>query len=402
MTAAPVTHPSVSDRPEAGAPRPRSLRVLHVISGLFYGGGQRVVVDLLRELPSAARAECRLCLLGSGGTLLDDLADVTLAYDGQYNTLKTLWRGARALRRVVREQQVDVLHTHGVDADLIGALAVCGTGVIQLCHLHITPPAGGAGSWKSRLRRRLLRRLTSRARTRFIAVSDAVREQMAAYYGIPLERITTVRNGVRVAEFSVEAAPPRAASGELIIGAAGRLEPMKGFEFLIDAAARLRQQGVPFQLKIAGSGQRRDALQALARSHGIEQQVEFLGQVTDMPAFYRRLSVFVLPSVSTEGLPLVVLEAMAMGLPVVATRLAGAPEVIEDGRTGVLLPPGDSASLAAALARLAADRAQLSRLAAAGAAHVRSHFTVERAAAEVALVYEQVSSLCRRSAETVK
>jgi glycosyltransferase involved in cell wall biosynthesis len=120
---------------------------------------------------------------------------------------------------------------------------------------------------------------------------------------------------------------------------------------------------------------------------GISGLVQFLGPVQDMASFYRSLDVFVLPSVSTEGLPLVVLEAMASRVPVVATRLAGAPEVIESGVNGLLVPPGDVGVLAEALMGLAGDAKLRLKFAELGVAHVREKFTVERVAEQVAAVY---------------
>lgn len=371
-----------------------AVRVLHVVSGLFYGGGQRVVADLLRALPRAGAGafDCRLWTLGEGETPLTRMAGGSVAYDGRYNSPATLWGGSRELRRVLREQRIDILHTHGLDADLIGGLAVRGSKVRQVCHLHVSPPAAGTPeSWKAGVRRRLFRWLTGRRETRFIAVSEAVRQGMGGYYGIDPGRIRTVLNGVDVDEFGkADEGMRRGGEGErkrLVIGTAGRLEGMKGFEFLVEAAGLLASRGVEFEVRIAGKGSKRAELEAQAAELGVGERVRFVGHVSDMPEFYRGLDVFVLPSVSTEGLPLVVLESMAMGTPVVATRLAGAPEVIDDGETGLLAPPGDAEALADALGRLAGDEELRKELGAAGAAHVRERFTVERVAREVVEVY---------------
>jgi glycosyltransferase involved in cell wall biosynthesis len=222
-------------------------------------------------------------------------------------------------------------------------------------------------------------------------VSEAVRQQMAEYYGLPLGRIVTVRNGVDLGEFYREsAASTKSSTGLLVIGAAGRLEAMKGFEYLIAAVRELQELGIEFELRIAGIGSRQRDLEREVKSLGLDRKARFLGQVSDMAAFYRSVDVFALPSVSTEGLPLVVLEAMAMGLPVVATRLAGAPEVIEDGVNGLLVPPGDAPALARALSLLAADGELRRRLAMAGKSDVRHRFSVERVATEVTRVYRTV------------
>jgi len=368
------------------------MRSLHVINGRFFGGGHRSTLLLMDALEKIDGAETELCTLGEGGDLpLRGRQPIVVSFDGRYNDPRVLWSTARRLRRVVQEHDPDLLHTHGLDADLIGALAVRRCRARHVSHLRITPPLGRRESWKAGVRRRLLRYLTGREDTWFIAVSEAVRQQMAEYYGLPLERIVTIRNGVDLSEFGGENAPSvNRSEGPLVIGVAGRLEAMKGFEHLIAAAGALREQGIAFELRIAGSGSQQFDLEREARSLGIGEHVRFVGQIRDMPAFYRSVDVFVLPSVSTEGLPLVVLEAMAMGLPVVATCLAGVPEVIEDGLNGLLVPPGDPGALAKALSWLAVDGERRKRMAKAGQAHVRDKFPVERVAAEVTRVYETV------------
>lgn len=367
-------------------------RALHVINGRFFGGGHRSTLLLMDALERSGGAQTKLCTLGEGGDLpLQGRQPVVVSFDGRYNDPRVLWSAARQLRELVQEHDPDILHTHGVDADLIGALAVRRCRARHVSHLRITPPLGRQESWKARVRRRLLRYLTAREETWFIAVSEAVRQQMAEYYGFPVERIVTVQNGVDLSEFNGEKAPSvNRSGGPLVIGAAGRLEAMKGFEHLIAAAGKMREQGIEFVLRIAGSGSKQSDLERAANSLGIGGHVRFAGQVRNMPAFYNSVDVFVLPSVSTEGLPLVVLEAMAMGLPVVATCLAGAPEVIEDDVNGLLVPPGNPGALAQALSGLAVDRERCKRLARSGEAHVREKFTIERVAAEVTRVYQTV------------
>jgi glycosyltransferase involved in cell wall biosynthesis len=297
------------------------------------------------------------------------------------------------LREVIAAESVDVVHTHGVDADLIGGLALLGRRERHVCHLHVSPPARPEKSWKAALRRRLLRYLTGRDGAWFIAVSDSVRDAMARYYRLPPERMTTVRNGIDASEFDGRAngAVLGGQGDRVIFGTAARLERAKGLEFLIEAGGRLVRQRIPFEMRIAGTGRQRESLEQLARSLNIADRVHFLGPVqpADMPAFYQSLDVFVLPSLS-EGLPLVMLEAMAMAKPVAASRLAGIPEVIRDGVDGLLVPPGDAGALGDALAKLAGDPTWRQQLGAAARERVHENFTLERVAREIAQVYERV------------
>lgn len=372
------------------------IRALHVINGRFFGGGHRSTLLLMRALDEGGAAQTQLCTLGEGGALpLNGRVPMVVPFDGRYNNPKVLIGTALKLRKLIKAQRPDIVHTHGLDADLIGSLAVMGLSARHISHLRITPVFDANESWRVGMRRRLFRWLTALKGTRFIAVSEAVRQQMAKYYRIAKERIVTVRNGVDLTAFDGSRAEPdtQSATRTLQIGSAGRLAPMKGFEYLLDAAALVNAQGIEFRLHLAGSGSELVALRARADSLGIGGQVHFPGQLEDMRDYYRQLDLFVLPSVSTEGLPLVVLEASAMGVPVIATDLAGAPEVIDDGENGLLVPICDAQALAQAMRRMATDDALRDRLAQAGLARVRRDFSVQRVAVEVAVVYADLLKL---------
>ncbi len=164
---------------------------------------------------------------------------------------------------------------------------------------------------------------------------------------------------------------------------------MKGLEHLIDAVAELRQIGIRFELRIAGSGSLLDGLKQRASRAGVADEVAFTGHVEDMPAFYHQLDLFVLPSLS-EGLPLTVLEAMASGLPVVATNVGGTAEALRDGIDGFVVPPGDVAALISAISRLHESPELRRQMGAAGRARVVAEFSRERVAREVVEVYHRV------------
>lgn len=366
------------------------IQALHVINGRFFGGGHRSTLLLMRALDEGGAAQTQLCTLGEGGALpLNGRVPTVVPFDGRYNNPKVLMGTALKLRKLIKSVRPDIVHTHGLDADLIGSLALMGLSAKHISHLRITPVFDSNESWRVGMRRRLFRWLTGLKGTRFIAVSEAVRQQMAKYYCIAKQRIITVRNGVDLNAFDGATHKPVAESGPrpMQIGTAGRLAPMKGFEYLLDAAALVKAEGVDFDLRLAGSGSELDALQARAAALGISERVHFPGQIVEMRDFYRTLDLFVLPSVSTEGLPLVVLEASAMGVAVVATDLAGAPEVVDDDETGLLVPICDAQALAQAILRMATDDAFRIELAKAGLARVRRDFSVQRVAAEVAVVY---------------
>jgi glycosyltransferase involved in cell wall biosynthesis len=176
-----------------------------------------------------------------------------------------------------------------------------------------------------------------------------------------------------------------------VIGVAARLVPMKGLEYLVAAVAELHRRGLSCQLRIAGEGPSRSAVENLVSALNIPDRVSLLGEYKEMPQFYRSLDVFALPSVSTEGLPLSVLEAMSTGLPVVSTLISGIPEAVVDGVTGTLVPARDANALADALEPLVRSRAQRDCMGQAGRYRAETQFSLERMTAEVAALYRDVA-----------
>lgn len=187
-------------------------------------------------------------------------------------------------------------------------------------------------------------------RTDYICVGRHLAE-LAVERGVPSERVHFVPNAVKIptalaSPFTEAGRPPR-------IVAAGRLHPKKGFDVLIAAAALLRDRGLAFEVEIAGEGDERGKLEGLIAEHGLGDRVRLVGW-RDASAFLATGDVFAFPSYQ-EGFPLVLLEAMAVGLPVASSKIPGPDEMIIDGDSGRLLPPGDAGALADALAALVAN-----------------------------------------------
>jgi glycosyltransferase involved in cell wall biosynthesis len=168
-----------------------------------------------------------------------------------------------------------------------------------------------------------------------------------------------------------------------------RLDPRKGLPILLQAVGLALSKLPEATLLIGGDGEERATLERRARELGLAGRVEFAGPVHDPPAFYRRCDLFALPSLD-EGFGLVVLEAMASGLPVIGTRVGGVPELIEHDRNGLLVEPGDAPAIAEALRTLWADPARRARLAEAGRS-TAARFTSARAAALTQAVYEALA-----------
>jgi glycosyltransferase involved in cell wall biosynthesis len=173
----------------------------------------------------------------------------------------------------------------------------------------------------------------------------------------------------------------------LLVGTVGRLHPQKGFASLLAAVARVRERLPAIRLLLVGGGALRRDLVARAEALGLAEVVIFAGSRGDVPEILAALDLFVLPSL-WEGLPNAVLEAMAAGLPVVATAAGGTPEVVVDGETGLLVPPGDVTALAEAIERLLRDPGLRRKMGEAGRKRVEGHFTIEQTVAQTVALYE--------------
>jgi glycosyltransferase involved in cell wall biosynthesis len=362
-------------------------QVLIIISGLMLGGGQKVALDLLAGARSS-RIRARLVLLGCAYEDLHNKASECIRYDGHYNSIVSLLRSGWYLRRRLRRYPGVLIHTHGWDADIIGWIARAGLGTQQLMHLHVTPEWLHSAAFRHRARRWISRRAMQQGGVRVAAVSEAVRQFWASGLDVHPEKFDVVRNGVDVDRFH-----PGLVTDHLstcVIGVAARLDSMKGIEFLLDTLGILNEEGSDFRLKVAGEGRLRRSLEERCASRGIDDRTEFLGHVDDMPGFYRTIDIFVLPSVSSEGLPLGVLEAMASGVPVVGTTVGGTPEAVRDAVEGLLVPPRDVSALTVALRRLLENPDERSMMGKAGRARAVDEFSLERFLREIRDLYDEI------------
>jgi glycosyltransferase involved in cell wall biosynthesis len=222
-----------------------------------------------------------------------------------------------------------------------------------------------------------------------IAVSLDTAVRLEALFGWPREKIRVVHNGIPVtprrsgADEDLRAQVPRGHEAVVLVPA--RLDPLKGHEFLFEAAREL----AGIQVVLVGDGPERRRLQALAHELGIAERVTFLGFREDVPRLLEAADVVVLPSLA-EGLPLAVLEAMAAGTPLVATAIGGTDEAVVDGVTGLLVPPGDASALAAAVNRVLKEPEEARQRAEAAGARVASDFTADQMVAKVESVYDEL------------
>ena len=314
------------------------IRVVHLTHGLGYGGLEKLLVEFARHT-DRERFELKFVSFSGRGALADDIESLgwpVITLD-QPEGLRpgAVWQ----LAALLRTWQANILHTHDPKTLIYGAPAARLARVphtVHTCHGNILVPASRAA--------RAFQMAFYFAGT-MVCVSDGTVRQMVEI-GINPRRIQIILNGIDTALFSFAGPRP----GESAVTVA-RLSPEKDIGSLLRAVAIIRETCPSFRLEIAGDGVCMADLQAAVRNLGLENQVRFLGQVRDVRAVLERASLFILPSL-TEGVSLTLLEAMACGLPVVATRVGGTPEVVADGETGLLVPPGSPVELAQAILKL--------------------------------------------------
>jgi len=362
----------------------KGRRILYVDTGRSFGGAERITL-LLASAFAAQGAEVLCFASEKAETFREELrrSGVEAIPFQETDCL------ARALpfMRAAEEIRPDIVHVHRTWplGDRFASLAAKRAGVRRVVATeHVR--------WEScGLRDRSTKRIVARFDDRIVAVSGPVRESLVRYWKIDPGRITIIRNGIPIGERREEGEeggedpfPPWA---RVRIGAIGRLETQKGFDLLLDAFARLRQERPEAALLIVGEGSVRGELEEAARRLAFGEAVRFAGAVPDAGPFLRRFDLFVLPS-RWEGFPLTILEAMAAGVPIVATAVDGSVEAIRHGTDGLLVPPEDAEALAKAMREALSDPAASRQRAEAARKRAKTEFSFERMLEAYRRVYE--------------
>ncbi len=374
------------------------IRVLHVVHGLRPGGMEYGVLKIVNGLP-ARLIDSHICttMTPDAGMAAQLRADVGLHVVSRRpgNDPALIVKLARLFRQV----RPDIVHTHAWGTLVEGLIASRLARIPVVIH-------GEHGTLQLKRYQAWVQKRAWSAADYVLSVSSRLSERMASSTGFPIDRITTIRNGVDLRRFvrSTRADARHALSlsaDAFVVGTVGRLVPVKDQVQLIDAVAELRQRGRPVTALIAGDGPLRMALERRAAERGVHADVQFLGHRPDVEQVLAALDVFVLSS-SSEGLSNTLLEAMASGVAVVATAVGGADELIEDGRTGLLVPAGAAGPIADSIDLLAADPARRRAMAAAGRHRAETLFDHGRMIAEYTRLYTDAVRARRRSERHVR
>jgi len=284
----------------------------------------------------------------------------------------------REMARLFREEQIDIVHTHNTYPHLYASVAARWAGVPVVIQTRHGQRAGHG--WKSRVSYRWAAHLVDRV----VAVSEDAARLCVDVDGLPTRKVQRIWNGIDLDQFEYSGPATKP-----VAIAVARLSAEKDFPTLLRAMALASQQMPDLQLQIVGEGPERTKLESLTRELGLTSRVEFLGERRDVPELLKQAGFFVTASL-TEGISLTLLEAMAVGLPVVATDVGGNPEIVEDNITGLLAPAGQPDALAAAMVNMARNSSSWPTMGRAGRDRVCEWFDVRRMAADYEALYVEL------------
>ena len=376
------------------------MKIVHVITRLNLGGAALAVL----ELAAGQRA------LGHDVTVVagtipqgeESMEYVAEELDVPYLRLPALQRelslsadagAVRQLRELIRRERPDVVHTHTAKAGAVGRIATATLGrarpraVVHEFHGHVL--SGYFGPNRQQIFR-LVERGLAHLTDRLIAVSDEVRDDLVGYHIAPAEKFNVVRYGFNLDARTSATAEERiqareeigATDGTFVVGWIGRLTAIKRPLDLVRVAAELDGS----VLVLIGDGEDRSAVEALARSLGVTDRLRLLGYRRDVASWYAAFDALLLAS-ANEGTPVVAIEALAAGVPVVATDAGGTATVVDDGETGSIVPIGAVAELVARLRELKDDPTRRAELGRVGAQRMRERFSTSRMVDDVERVY---------------
>jgi sugar transferase (PEP-CTERM/EpsH1 system associated) len=368
--------------------------VVHLTYALDFGGLETLLVDCINRMPAERYRHAVVCL-----TRYTEFADkITRPGVELYALGKPPGLGLSTHLKffaLMRRLRPAIVHTYNLSAlEYAFTAALAGVPV----RVHAEHGRDASDPEGTNRKHNFLRRRVAPFVDRFVPVSDDLNRWLDKVVGIPAAKTQFIKNGVDTDKFALPAAagPSPWSHEDFVIGTVARVQDIKNHRALVEAFVRLREmmpaQRDRLKLSIVGDGPLLPSLRAQVAAAGLEDAVWLPGARTDIPAVLQSFSLFALPSLA-EGTPVSLLEAMASGLPVVASRVGGIPEVVTEGEHGALVPAGDVGALAAALARYSSDPALARTHGAAGRIRVEQRFSMRAMLTAYTGLYD---ALCRR------
>ncbi len=378
----------------------RRPRVLHLVNYFEAGGTERQAVELLKRL-NPERFDVRLAALRNVGPLYKEIAEQYPAIPefplNSFYDLNALKQTSR-LRKLLLQERIDIVHAHDFYTAILALMATPFTRVrVIACQRNL--------KISDRLAHRVGHRLMYRFADLLLVNSAAIREHILGLGGGPPEKIVVIRNGLRRLTHATTPPTPAAVRATLIqelnlpadaklVGIVANLRPVKGHRYFLEAAAQVSHSVPEAHFVLVGEGPLRSEIEAQAAQFGISSRVHILGYRPDAALLQTAFDVAVLASLH-EGLPNSVMEAMAAGVPVVATAVGGTKELVTDEETGYLVPPADAEAMALRILRALQHPIESAALAARGQLFVNTEFNMERMVTAVETLYSSLDEPSR-------
>ena len=366
------------------------MRILHLISSTGYDGAENMASELIKQLAIMGVRNHIGVFYNQGKSNKDILSVIS---DHVENSVVFPCRGKLDVRTVmllhnyIKENNVDIIHSHKYKTNLYSLLASLGRDckLVSTCHNWL------GDSVKMRFYEGLDKRILKRFDA-VVGVSNEVAGKLIRH--VEKSKIIKIDNGIDITRYcrtkeKNESKKMLNLEGKNVVGFIGRLSSEKGVTFLIDAVHNLVVKGMDITALIVGDGEFGQTLKDYAHSLGISDRIIFTGRRDDTPQIYSALDVFILPSLR-EAFPMVILEAMASSVAVVATKVGDIPVIIEDGVTGILVDPGDADAISKSVGELLLNKEKAENIGKAGLKNVQQKYSSLIMAHKYTDVYEKV------------
>ncbi|MDV2079731.1 glycosyltransferase [Marinobacter xestospongiae] len=366
------------------------IRITHVTFNMGIGGTEQVIRQLVSNLPPSDFCNQIVCIDGQIGEIGQQLSRDGIELRSVPRQPGFDWQLVRALRDHIREFDSDLVHCHQYTPWVYGWLAARGTGarVVFTEHGRFHPD-------RRRYKAMLINPMLALLSGAVVAISRATREALHCYEFLPRRGIRVIYNGIRGLQRDArEGQSIRQSLGipgqARVVGTVARLDPVKNQGMMLAAFAELASEMPDLWLLMVGDGPDRAGLERQAEQLGLAERIVFTGFI-DQPAQYLATMDLFLLSSHTEGTSMTLLEAMSLGVPAVCTEVGGNPEIVADGETGLLTPPGDSAAFAEAMRQLLTRPELYQRLASNSRDRFAKRFSVDHMLAEYSAIYHSLA-----------
>lgn len=366
------------------------INVLELITELDIGGAEKVLLSLVKKL-DRDKYQVIVAYLKGEGKLAEDFRDAGIKVFNLKMRNRVDLGAIICLYRLLKKGNIKILHTHLIQADMYGFLAGKMAGVPIIISTKHNP---------DEFRKKFsipvrLDGIFGNHSDRIIAVSQAVKDFFIKWERISTGKFTVIHNGIDLEEFNFDTDIPGKKKelgidlSSKIVGMVGRLDHQKGHRFFLQAMPEIIKAVPEVKFLIVGDGPLRGKLEELGRELKVDRQVIFTGGRRDIPEIISIMDVFVLPSIF-EGFGIVLLEAMTMGKPVVASRVGGIPGIVTPGLNGLLVEPARPLEIAASVVKLLKEPAEAKRMGNAGREEVKRRFTVETMVKKIDRLYKEL------------